>query len=467
MFFNVFFEEAVMLLRLARALWGDLTKEEMKKFLILGVTMMFVIGVYWMLRVTKDGLFMDLVGYKKWQPVAKWVSILVMIVAVLGYSKLLDIFNRSRLIYMFCTFYGLSFILLSYLTAHPELIAVSPTSVLYPFVSWIPARVPGGGIGWVAYVLLESYGSLVIALFYSFIASVMTAGSAKKGYGMLMAITQLGTLSGVLFSMFMVERLGVNMLYAIGGSIIIFVPFLITYFIKCFPQDVAKQQVGGGKKKTGFFEGLRLILTRPYIMGVFVVVTFYEIMSTIVEYQMGWLASGFYTKEQFTVFKTYQGLGINIVALAFALLGTSYFMRKYGLKFCLMAFPAAVGTVLLANYFAFMGGVSHWTLMWVLMCASITIKGLNYALNKPTSEVMYIPTSKDVKFKSKGWIDLFGNRSTKGMGAAVSKSFGYALPALMLYGTVISLVLLVAWIFVGRSVGDGFEKLQAENKIVE
>lgn len=458
------------MLRLFRFFWGDLTKEEFKKLGILSVAMMLIVGNYWMLRVTKDALFNVLVGFRQWQPVAKMLSVLVMVFVVLFYSKLVDILKRHHLIYLMCSFYGLTFILLSYLATNPGMIAVPSTSFLYPLVSWIPSKIPGGGIGWFAYVFLESYGSLLIALFYSFVASVLTTGLGKRGYGMMMSITQFGTLSGVLVSMFFVERIGIPMLYFFGGFLVLAAPFVIKYYLTQFPGDVAVPQVaGGGKpvKKTGFFEGLRLIATRPYIMGIFVVVTFYEIISTIVEYQMNWIAVGMYSPEQFTVFRTYQGLGINMLALFFAVIGTTFFMNRFGLKFCLMAFPITIGTVVTINYMVRLSGVSNFVLMWVLMFATIAIKGLNYALNKPTSEVMYIPTSKDVKFKSKGWIDVFGNRSTKGMGATVSKNLGYSLPVLLMYGTIISLGILGIWLVVARFVGSRFNDLQEQNAIVD
>ncbi|MBU1008066.1 hypothetical protein KKA53_03235 [Candidatus Dependentiae bacterium] len=457
------------MLRLVRVLWGDLTRDELKKFGILSVAMMLIVGNYWMLRVTKDALFDVLVGFRQWQPVAKMISVLVMVVVVLGYSKLVDMLRRHHLIYLVCSFYGVTFILLSYLATNPELLAVSSTSLIYPLVSWIPSKIPGGGIGWFAYVFLESYGSLLIAVFYSFIASVMTTGLAKKGYGMMMSITQFGTLSGVLISMFFVERVGIPMLYFFGGIVVLSAPFIIRYYISQFPEDIASTQeaVAGKKNKTGFFEGLRLIATRPYIMGVFVVVTAYEIISTIVEYQMSWIAVGIYSPEQFTVFRTYQGLGINLLALLFAIIGTSFFMRRLGLKFCLMAFPITIGVVVTANYLVRLSGAGNTTLMWVLMLATVAIKGLNYALNKPTSEVMYIPTSKDVKFKSKGWIDVFGNRSTKGVGATVSKSLGHSLPVLLMYGTIISLGIVGVWLLIAQFVGNKFNKLQEQDAIVE
>jgi AAA family ATP:ADP antiporter len=112
-------------------------------------------------------------------------------------------------------------------------------------------------------------------------------------------------------------------------------------------------------------------------------------------------------------------------------------------------------------------GFADYSLMWVLLSATVAIKGLNYALNKPTAEVMYIPTSKDVKFKAKGWIDMFGNRSTKGMGATVTNSFGHSFPALILYGTIISLGVLGVWIVVARYVGNKFDRLQETGDTVE
>ena len=49
----------------------------------------------------------------------------------------------------------------------------------------------------------------------------------------------------------------------------------------------------------------------------------------------------------------------------------------------------------------------------------VTLKGLSYALNNPCKEVMYIPTSKDAKFKTKSFIDMFGSRSAKMSGAQI------------------------------------------------
>ena len=453
----------MVLPRFLRALWGDLTNDEYKKFGILAVAMMLIIGNYWMLRVTKDALFNLFVGYKEWAPIAKIISPCVMVFAVLGYSKLVDLLKRTSLIYVMSAFYGLAFIALSFFIKYPDMASISTTSSLYPWVSWIPGR----GIGWFSYLLLESYGSLLIALFYSFIASVMTTDLAKRGYGFLFVFIQIATTIGILAEMFVVKRVGFAPIYFIGGVLVLLAPFVIKYYVALFADEIAAMSASHKEKKanTGFFEGLRLILTRPYVMGVFVVASFYEIIHTIIEYQMACAALSVYTTEHsaFAVFKGYQGLGVNLLSLVFTVVGgTSIFMRKFGLKFCMIAFPVTIGFVVLGSYIFSLAGMGNASLMWLLLGATIVIKGLNYALNKPVSEVLYVPTSKDVKFKSKGWVDMFGLRATKSVGGGVNW-----ITPLLLYGTIASLGIVAVWVFVAAFVGNTFNKLQDENKIIE
>lgn len=454
-----------MLPKPLRILWGDLTNEELKKFFILSAAIMVILGNYWMLRTTKNAVFDMFVGYRQYQPIVKMVSLFAMIFLVLGYSKLVDLMKKQHLIYSFCVFYSIAFITIGYAIANPEMVSMQSTSTLYPLFSWIP----GKAIGWISYVLLESYGSLLVAIFYSFVASVMTTESAKKGYGMLAFITQIGTVSGAFITARYATTLGLDKLYMLGGVIVLIVPFIIMFYTKVIPQEkTIVQKETSNKPKTGFLEGLKILLTRPYVMGILVVATAYEVIGTILEYQMNWIASGFYTTPaELATFNAYLGVGINGLAMVFALLGTSFFMRRFGLKFCLVAFPVVVGAIIITTLTLNYSGITSVQLMWTLLAAMIAIKGFNYALNKPSMEVLYIPTTKDIKFKAKGWIDSFGNRSTKGIGSAVSNTFKYSLPALMMYGGIISLGIVGAWIVVAALTGKKFQELQKDNSFVE
>jgi len=148
--------------------------------------------------------------------------------------------------------------------------------------------------------------------------------------------------------------------------------------------------------------------------------------------------------EKVAEFLAYFGIAANGLALVFALIGTSFFIRRFGLTFCLVMFPTTVACVVLY--------VMAFPMLWALFIAMVAIKGLSYALNNPCKEIMYIPTSKDVKFKAKGWIDMFGGRSAKAAGSSVNALFTN-MTSLMFYGSIVSLGVIGIWVLVALYVG--------------
>lgn len=456
-----------MLPKPLRALWGDLSNEEIKKFGILAATLFLIIGAYWLLRVMKNPSFDLLVGYE-WQPVAKFASVFSVVLVVLLYSKLVDWFSAVSLFWILGLTYGLGFIFIGYFINRPDMVTISSTSIFAPLFSWIPGR----GFGWFTYLFLESFGSIFVALFWSFVASRTSTDSAKRGYGMIMSTTQLGVILGPLTVSMFAKSWGLPVLWAIGGTLVCLVPFIITYYNRVVPHDTVGTTHEAPKKKTGMLEGLKLLFSKSYLAGLFVVVAVYEVISTIVEFQMNMLIKKAYPASadggaMFATLDAYNGACVGILSFFFALFGASYFMRTFGLKFCLVSFPVMIGITVIAVYSGFMLGATSTQLMWLSFGAVIVIKGLNYALNVPSKEVLYIPTSKDVKFKAKGWIDAFGNRTTKLLGATVTNPLSKSITLLLSYGTVASLAIIACWIPVAIFVGNKFEKLQKENKIIE
>lgn len=445
-----------MLPKPLRMLWGDLTLTEVKKFGILAATLFLIIGAYWMLRVCKNTMFNQLVGFEQYQPWAKGLSLIFIALAVMFYSKLLDLMKRHVLFYGILGFYGLSFVLLYFAYSHPDF-------ALIPSTSWLVSWIPGKFIGWFGYVFLESFGSITPALFWALVASTTTVESAKKGYGMVYSMTQVGVILGPLLVLNFAPAWGTPTFFLIGGIIIACVIPLVYIYTHKIPSEEVKEVKE--TKKTGFMEGARLLLSHGYLLGILVVVTMYEVISTIVEYQMNTLgAKTFANRDDFAAFNARQGLYVGILSFFFAVLGTSFVMRKFGLKFCLVAFPITIGIIMIGNFGLWAINIDEATLMWAFFYSVIVFKGLSYTLNNPAKEVMYIPTSKDVKFKAKGWIDAFGNRTSKELGAIINIVLKGRLITL---GTAVSLALVAFWAYMATYVGNTFEKLQKENKIIQ
>jgi len=426
-----------------RALWGDISGEEFKRFGLLSLTFLFIIGTYWLMRPLKDGLFIKIVGatYIPWAKIASFVFIVPLI---LIYSKLVDLVAKQKLFYIVCTFYALLFFVISFALRHPTI--------------GLANTVPGADrlLGWIIYLSIESFGSLVVALFWSFVASSTDTSSAKKGYALIISGAQLGSIAGP-FLASNAKKFGMPLLTIFVSIGILIVPLLIKLFITVNPSAAEIAPVST-EKKTGIVEGLKLLLTRPYLAGILGVATLYEIIGTIIDYQMKMSAEqAFPTPEAITQFLGNFGMAANSLALVFALVGTSFFIRKFGLTFCLVAFPVTIGIVV-GCVWAFPG-------IWILFGAMVAIKGLSYALNNPCKEIMYIPTSKDAKFKAKGWIDMFGGRSAKAAGSGIN-AFFTTLSELMFFGSIISLGIVGIWIVVALYVGKTNKKLTESGTII-
>ncbi len=424
----------MILHRIKQALWGDLSSDDMKRFGMLALTFAFIIGTYWLMRPLKDGLFFKIVG-KMYQPNAKIISFFFIIPVIFFYAKLVDLVEKQKLFYILAGIYSLLFVGITFFLGHETI----------GLVNKVPAW--NRWFGWIIYLSVESYGSLLPALFWSFVASSTDSVTAKRGFGLIIGGAQIGAIAGPACAT-QAEWLGMGFLTMTVAVCLALVPVLVKLYITMYPAAAETRSAGDNKKpKTGIFEGLRLLLSRPYLIGVFGVATLYEVVVTIADYQMKFLGDEtFKSPEAFTVFLGKFGMATNTLALVFALIGTGFFIRRFGVTFCLVAYPVCMALI--------MGGVIMFPTLWVVFAAVMAGKGLSYALNNPCKEILFIPTSKDVKFKAKSWIDSFGGRLAKGPAASGVNNIFKGLPDPILYGSLLSLgvigVWLVAAIYVGR-----------------
>merc|ERR1719235_249874 len=59
---------------------------------------------------------------------------------------------------------------------------------------------------------------------------------------------------------------------------------------------------------------------------------------------------------------------------------------------------------------------SLWTSVWTLAVSCVVA----YGLNSPCKEMLYVRTSREVKYKAKSWSEMYGNQLMKLLGAQVN-----------------------------------------------
>lgn len=454
-------------------LFKDMSRKEIKKFGILSAAFFFIIGGYWIIRPLKNAILKDTIGVYS-IPAAKQLSVLVMIFVLLLYSKLIDKVGKRRLFYIVCTFYAASFFVIAYFISFPHLIN--------RFL-----------LGFGSYALIESFGALVVAMFWSYVALMVDVDSAKRGYAIVFASGQVGAILGTTLVR-NTDLFGIPFLVCMSGVATIIIPGFIRRFVEMIRkeeamtgicdltdkgavadedpnEDSVEDSVESAEEneavtlpekktgKTGLFEGLKLLVTRPYVLGIFLIVGLYEVVVTIFDFQMQILASETYGTASYAAFLAYYGQLATLVACAFAFLGTRFFIRKLGFRVCLAVFPLIVGGLVLFFYFVHT--------LWVALVCMVTIKSLSYGFNNPIKEMVYIPTSDAIKFKAKGWIDMFGKSLSKGGGASISNVLKNMPSGFMMYGVLISLSLVGAWFFVAMVMGGAFTRLVRKKGVIE
>lgn len=458
--------------------YPKMNKEDVKKFSLLALIFMLIIGAYWALRVLKDTIFFKVAFPESsgwafnqgtlFQPIAKTLSPFVVLLLVLIYSKLIDIFKKHQLFYIICSFYAVIFGLL--------------TIILF-INDHYGAQILGKEIlafaGWASYFAVESFGSLASALFWSFTNSITTSESAKEGFPIVISFAQIAAIAGA-GMLFFSDKIGSLWPILLCATILVslIIP-IVRYFMQVIPAQnlVGNKEAAKTEKKKegfleGFFSGIWLLLTRPYLIGVLIISTAYEAIAQIIEYQMKNQAScneAYCSVLGFARFQSIYGMSINAVSFLIAFLGTSKILQKYGTRIALLIYPISffIALSLMLIYYLLLGSSNPSSLLWLTFAIMVIVKGMGYAVNNPTKEIMYIPTSKDAKFKSKGWIDTFGSRFAKLAGAQVTNTFKYSVSDLMLYGTLFGFGLNFIWFFAALYVGKKNTQLLKEGKIIE
>ncbi|MFH0898003.1 MAG: hypothetical protein V1855_00305 [bacterium] len=431
-----------MIPKILRFLWGEVSNEEFKKFGILSLALLFIIGTYWIVRPIKDSLFLILVG-KNFLSYAKILSLISLGFLLMLYSKLVDWFEKHHLVYFLNSVLGLFLFFIAFIiTNFPEI--YTQRSFMFQF------------IGWIFFVGSESLLVLQFSLFWSFVSSSVDTATAKKGYPLIVAAAQLGAIAGPLLTL-RVSSIGIAPLLFIAGFCMLGSALVIKIFTLLHHQafDGSRGMEG---KPTGSIEGLRLLMSHPYLIGIFFITMFPAMLGEILNFSMLFLVeTSFPTPEKIIVFLGIYGLLVNSASFIFAFFGTSFFLRTWGLAAGLLFYPITIMVVIIYTW------VFH--SLWTIVIAMIVLKGLEHALDQPCREMMFIPTSKDIMFKAKGWIGAFGGRSARGISAGLVTVF-VAMGDLVFYGSLVSLGLIGLWLPAAWYVGKKNNKLVEEGKIL-
>jgi len=440
---------------------------ERLKLLLLSLTFFFVIASYTIIKELKDSIFVAVVG-KGYVPYAKFLSMALLVPAILFYALLVDRLRRYQLLYVYSIFYGLMGLVFAILINHPTIGLPNTDASLYRL------------FGWFFYVFVEGYSPFMVSVFWAFANSVTDPIEAKKNYGLMVSGSKLGGMLSAGFAWIILSHSNpfahyVNsdiarhqLLLTFSALMVLAVPIFIRLLIKNVAgrylhgyeaaYRIEKERRKAGEEKTGLFAGLSMFIKYPYILGIFCMVFFYEMINTVLSYQrIGIAQANSSSMAEFSAYFFKIIFFTHMIGFLISLLGTKTLLRKLGERTCLILIPICTGLLLLM----FMLGYAN------LIAVFMVMRAINYGFSYPVRESLYIPTVKEIKFKSKSWIDAFGTKFAKTGGSSFNVFAEYLGSNLVFlaYSCFFAAIIGI-WFVAALLLGKRFEKAVARNEVI-
>mmetsp|Transcript_92152 Transcript_92152/g.160079 ORF Transcript_92152/g.160079 Transcript_92152/m.160079 type:complete len:599 (-) Transcript_92152:36-1832(-) len=299
---------------------------------------------------------------------------------------------------------------------------------------------PPTWVAWLLYFTVESRNVILMPMIWSVVADVSTSELSKKAYPFIFFIGQICGMGGSSAAI-AVGSLG-------GEAGLLFIQVLALMVIAAFTWagcsildrslvEDAEEAAGtsllfatdankGIDDSTSFtkavsrcvyegLEGIWLLFSRPYVFMTFFVSNANLMTRTVMNYQIMIMVKQAYPEpnQQVAYFGTMtmiQNLAIALVTL----LGTRRLVERLDVGKVLLILPIA-STICIAL-------LSIDSQLMMSTAASIAASTVAYSLNSPCKEILFVYTSRNIKYKAKSWSDMYGNHLMKLLGAIVNIS---------------------------------------------
>jgi AAA family ATP:ADP antiporter len=296
------------------------------------------------------------------------------------------------------------------------------------------------------FIWASIFNLFVVSVFWSFMADIYSNEQARRLFGIIAAGGTTGALAGPVFTASLSLSVGpVNLLLLsallLGGAVVC-VRQLIKWreaqplAEKSADDMVAEQQPLGG----GMFSGIRLVLRSPYLMGICLLMLLFTTLATFLYFQQAQIVrDNFSDPAERTVVFAGIDFAVNSLTLLFQILITGRLVKWLGLGATLALVP-----LLLAGGFLLLGMAP---VLAVLVVVQVLRRAGNYAIMRPSREMLYVVLGREEKYKAKNFIDTVVYRGGDAVSAWVYTGLrGLGLSLAQIAYIAVPLALVWAWV---------------------
>jgi AAA family ATP:ADP antiporter len=317
------------------------------------------------------------------------------------------------------------------------------------------------------FIWFSVFNLFVVSVFRGFMADIWRLDQAKRLFGFIGVGGTLGALAGSQIASLLAKPVGsVNLLF-LSMVLLELAVFSVRRLVVIHRIDAAppgqNAPPAAALSTSDMWRGLKLIVSQSYLRWIASYTFLYGLIGTFLYYQQGKLVDlTILDRDLRTQYFANIEFWVQLGTVLIQLLLTARLIRWFGITFALISQPAiaVLGWIALsmAMIYGTWLGTRGFTVgqlapeLAVLAGVQILLRISNFATAQPAREALYTVVEREVKYKSKSFIDTFVYRLGDCLGAWAFmgiQAIGASLTAI----AVLTIPIAGVWVFVGRSLG--------------
>ncbi len=422
------------------SLFADTQPGEGVSALLMTVSVFLLLTSYYLLKTAREPLILESGAELKSYSSAGQALLLIPVTFL--YGKVAQRMGRMRLITAVTLVFASNlFVFFGLHAAHVK--------IGIPFFLWV-------GV----------FNVMIVAQFWSFAADVYTDAQGKRLFAILGIGSTVGAVFGALLSRRLIHPIGIYglMLAAAAFLVASMLVLRVVHARETHARPVAGAAGAEAKDATpdsdaplGKKGGFALLLADRYLLllaGLAFLLNCantngeYILDRTLVQHVKDILPAGAdahtFREEYIGEFKANYFLIVNAATVVLQLFAVSRIIKYAGVRVALFVAPA----ISLLGY----GTALFFPLLGIIFAVKISENTLDYSLQNTARQALWLPTSRDEKYKAKSVIDAFIVRCGDFLSAGITM-VGTALGFATVHFIAVNLVLVVGWLLVIWRIG--------------
>lgn len=421
-------------------LFADVRAGEGFQLVLLALNVFLILTAYYVMKPVREGLILAQPGGAEIKSYATALQAVLLVAAVPAYGALATKLSRRHLINVVTAFF----------------VACLPLFYL--------AAEAGMPIGVAFFLWIGVFSLMVVAQFWAYANDLYTTEAGKRLFSVIAFGASSGAVFGAFISRHLIHVLGVTPLLLVAATILAASLMLFNLI------DVLARSNGGAMTPTkatvppvGEGNAFGLVLRSRYVLLIAALVLLVNWVNTTGEYVLSSIvkhtaeaeiAAGVIDRESerafIGAFFAHYFEVINIAGMLLQLFVVSRLVKYVGVPIALCVLPLlAFGSYLFAALIPSLA-IVRW--------AKITERSVDYSLQNTVAQMLYLPTTREQKYKAKQVTDTFVVRAGDVL-AALTVFVGTSVLALSVSQFALMNVALAAiWFAVALRLGREFEQ---------